>query len=622
AGSHSVKMGGDFRLLGDKSASYGASTGSYNFSGTYSTVRDPGIPSNAGSAADMLLGYFTRASVPLNDKLHGFLKYYSGYVQDDWRVSNKFTINYGIRLERETGLIEENNRFSVDFDKTAVSPLNSQVNLIDPVTGARRQILGGLVYAGVNGAATEQGNLPDVTVAPRVGLVYSIDDNTVVRGGWGLFYAPYNYGAAGTTSWGQIGYSATTQTTNPAGTPVYRLSDPFPNGLTQPTRNSLGLLTGTGADITLVDPTHGQPRVQQYSVDFQRALPGAVNLSLGYTGLKSDNMSWGSSVNINQLDPKYQSLLASTSTKVPNPFLGIADAGQFANSSTLSVGQLLRPFPQFDDVTMSHVMGAHSLYHAAIFQVNKRSTTWWGGRFSYTWSRLTDNQFGGGNYYSSAPGLMNVYQILPDSSYYDPEGDYGRSLMDSPHKIVIAPSFSLPFGQGRTFLSDSRIGDILLGGWTLTPVVTFSSGFPMGVSQQVSTSYNFLMGGSTRPNIVPGVDFLLPGDITDRIRENLKDNIWYNKEAFSLSPVNTFGNSGRRLPGVLSPWRNNVNLSIGKSFRTGGRTNASLRAEILNVFNQVVWAAPSSTFGSSSFGQVNNQANNMRMVQFSLRFQF
>ena len=132
-----------------------------------------------------------------------------------------------------------------------------------------------------------------------------------------------------------------------------------------------------------------------------------------------------------------------------------------------------------------------------------------------------------------------------------------------------------------------------------------------------------LFGGTPRPNLVPGQDLLVSGNITDRITANTTDNLYFNKAAFSTPAVNTFGNAPRALPDVLSPWRNNVDLSVSKTVKTGGHTNASIRLEVLNMFNIVQWAAPvSSVFGNSSFGQINNQANNMRMVQFTFRFQF
>jgi hypothetical protein len=254
--------------------------------------------------------------------------------------------------------------------------------------------------------------------------------------------------------------------------------------------------------------------------------------------------------------------------------------------------------------------GAHSMYHAAIVQLRKRVTGLWGGQVSYTFSRLTDNQFGESNYYSSNPSLQNNYVVIPGSPYYNPDAEYGRSLLDSPHKLVVAPTLNGP--------ADGW----LAGGWSVTTVVTLQSGFPMGVTQNQTTT-PFLFGGTQRPNIVPGAGLLVDGDITDRIRANVDDNLYFNKGAFAAAPANQFGNAPRTLPGVLSPWRNNVDLSISKRVKTGGTTIASARIEVLNVFDTVQWAAPASAaFGNAAFGQIRNQANNMRMMQFTFRFAF
>jgi hypothetical protein len=618
-GEHNVKMGGDFRIIGVTSTNYGNSTGTYSFTGGFS----------GNALADLLLGYPQNTSnIPLSASLDGFVRYFSGYLQDDWRVNNKLTVNYGIRLERETGLQERGNQITVNFDQTAVNPLNSMVNFVDPITKQPRQLLGGLIFAGQNGAPTVQGNQPAIKPAPRAGAVYSLNDKTVLRGGWGLYFAPWNYAAAGTTGWGQMGFSSQTNVPQPTTVPTVSMSNPFPTGLIQPTGNSLGLLTGAGGDVYFVDPNKGAPRVQQYSIDLQRELPGGVSVGIGYSGLTGSNMSWGGSsnalININQIDPKYQSQLTTTSTLVPNPFFGVAAAGTLSTRSTIEVGQLLRPFPEFGNVYQQQSTGAHSQYHAMILQARKRTTGLWGGTFSYTYSRLSDNQFGESNYYSSNPGVQNYYTVIPGSAYYNPDLEYGRSLLDSPHKVVIAPLVNLPFGKGQKYLSTSTLGDALLGGWTVTTAITLQSGFPIGVTQNL-TSQSFLYGSQTnqRPNIVPGQDFLVGGDITDRISANVNDNLFYNKGAFSNAAGNQFGDSPRMLPGVLSPWRNNVDLGVSKQVRTGGGTSAQFRMEVLNMFNIVQWAAPaSSAVGNSSFGQINNQANNMRMVQFTVRFQF
>lgn len=615
-GSHSFKAGGDYRRLGATSTNFGASTGSYTFTGTYS----------GNALADLLLGYPQSGNVPLNVSLDGYVNYFAGFAQDDWHVNDRLTLNYGVRFERETGMREADNQQVVDFDTAAVSPLNATANVIDPLTGARRTLLGGLVYAGVNGAPVEQGNQPAVKIAPRIGAVYSLTPKTVVRGGWGLYYTPWNYSAAGTTGWGQIGYSATTAIQQTQGTPTISMSNPFPAGLVQPSGSNNGLLTGTGGDVYFVDPDKGAGKAYQYSADVQRELPMDMNLTFGYTGLTGRDLGWGGSsntlINMNQLDPKYQSLaIGETLSQVPNPFLGVAGAGQFASRTTIEKGQLLRPYPQFGNVYMQQSTGAKSQYHAGFVQLRKRSTGLWGGNFSYTYSRLNDNQYGQSNYYSSSPGLQNEYTVIPGSAYYNPDAEYGRSLLDSPHKVVIAPTVNLPFGEGKKWAQEG-LANVLLGGWSVTTVVTYQSGFPIGVSQNV-TGTQFLLGGTLRPNVVDGQDVLVAGDITDRIRASTSDNLILNKAAFSATALNRFGNAPRVLPGVYSPWRNNVDLSVSKDVPTGGRTSASVRIEVLNVFNQVQWASPASTaFGNSSFGQITNQANNMRMVQFTFKFSF
>jgi hypothetical protein len=405
------------------------------------------------------------------------------------------------------------------------------------------------------------------------------------------------------------------------------IDNPFPAGLVKPSGSSLGYLTGVGGSVQFVDPNKGAPRVQQWSADLQRELPMGMSLTLNYTGLKGSNLGWGGTantlININQLDPKYQAYsVAYIQEQVDNPFFGVAGAGQFAAQRTVARGQLLRPFPEFTDIYMMQSTGAHSMYNAGIIQIRKRTTGLWGGNFSYTYSRLNDNQFGQGNYYSAAPLIQNNYEVIPGSAYYNPDLEYGRSLLDSPHKIVLAPTLLLPFGEGKRFLSDSRTGDLLLGGWSVTLAATLQSGFPLGVSQNVNTSNTFLFGGTPRPNLVPGQPILAPGNITDRITASPGDNQYYNLAAFQASPANQFGNAPRTL-GVYSPWRNNFDLSVAKQVHTTRGTAATVRLEVLNMFNIVQWAAPaSSAFGNSAFGQINTQANNMRMVQFTLRFQF
>jgi hypothetical protein len=274
---------------------------------------------------------------------------------------------------------------------------------------------------------------------------------------------------------------------------------------------------------------------------------------------------------------------------------------------------------------MTQSTGAKSQYNAGIITIRKRSNGLWGGSFSYTYSRLNDNQFGQGNYYSSGAGLQNNYEVVPGSAYYNPDDLYGRSILDSPHKIVISPTVNLPFGEGRKWLNHGGVMAAIVGGWSVNVSTTLQAGFPIGVTQQVTSvnSNNFLFGGTVRPNIVPGVPFIIP-DITQRITNSVNgsDNLILNAAAFSTSANNQFGNEPRLLPDAYSPWRNNTDLGVNKTVGLPWNTHAQIRAEVLNLFNQVQWAAPGTTFGGGSFGQVSSQANNARMVQFTVRYTF
>ena len=590
-----------------------------HFTGTFS----------GNALADLLLGYPQSGNIPLEHQLDGYVHYYSGYAQDDWRVSDRLTLNYGLRLEHETGLTERNNQITVNFDQNAVNPLNNVVKFIDPITGQPRTLLGGLIFAGVNGAPTVQGNQPAVKPAPRVGAVYSFNDKTVLRGGWGLYCAPWNYPAAGTTGWGQIGYSATTNIQQPTGVPTITMSNPFPDGLVPTSGKTSGTSDRRRRRRLLHRSEQGRAAGAAVLGRPPARVAEGMTLTVGYTGLTGSNLSWGgttdTSININQIDPKYQTLTqAQMSALVPNPFFGVAAAGPFASRQTIETGQLLRPFPQFGNVNMNQSTGAHSQYHAAIFQLRKRATGIWGGDFSYTYSRLNDNQF----------GRATTIRARPDSRTTTRSFRARRTTTRMPNT---AAAFSirrtrsssrrlvnLPFGQGKKFLQTAvwRTCSSAAGRSHRSSRSRAGSRSASARTRQARSSCSAARRGRTSSPVSRS-----SRQETSPIgsRANPSDNLFFNKAAFSTSAANTFGNAPRILPGVLSPWRNNVDLSIAKNVRTGASTTVALRLEVLNVLNIVQWAglsATSSAFNNSTFGQITTQANNMRMMQFTIRVGF
>ncbi len=617
AGSHSLKTGADYRVIGVDSLANGQSAGSYTFSGVM--TRASSSAANANAIADLLLGYPSAGTLTLPSQFNQFVRYYAWFVQDDWRVNDRLTLNYGLRLEHETGLAETDNKMVVGFDRSAVSPLNVTIPA-DTVAGTpARQVLGGLQFAGQGGAPSQTGNVPAIKPSPRIGMAFTLNDKTVVRAGYGLFWGPWQSGVQATP-----GYSQTTTLQQDTLLPITSINNPFPGGLTPITGNRLGLLTGTSSAITFIDPDRTAPRVHQYSVDMQRQLPGDMSIGVTYMGSLGRSLTWGGTgagaVNINQVDPRYLSLGTRLLDQVPNPFFGNAAAGSFATRPTLARNQLLRPFPQFDNVNMIYSTRAKSKYGAAVVSVTKRASGWWGGRFSYTYSRLYDNQFGQGNYYSGSPGILDNYTAIPWSDSFDPDAEYGRSLLDSPHKLALSPILRLPFGQGQRWLS-SGVGDLLAGGWTVSFVIQLQSGFPIGVSQ--NTNNTNLLGAGQRPNVVPGVDPQTPGSITDRLKTNPGDDLYLNAAAFTLAPPGTFGNAPRLLEGVYSPWRNSTDMAVSKDVRFGGSRRLNIRVDVINLFNNPWYVALGSVaHGNANFGRVTAQANYSRTMQVTGRFSF
>jgi hypothetical protein len=660
-GTHTFKVGADFRKLGIDTYIPGNSNGVFTFTPefTSSTGTNASDPLSGNAFASYLLGYpsgnsNSLAALTTTTAANIYTYYFGGYAQDDWRVNSKLTVNYGLRLERENGVAEQNNAFSVGFNPTATTS-NSIFNVTipaDPIAGtSARTVAGGLLYAGVNGNPTTQGNPPKVKASPRVGLVYSLDSKTVIRGGYGLFWAPYNYVAPSPTSnnYGQDGYTFNTSSPQTAGTPTVSLTNPFPTGVLQPVGNTLGAATGAGQTIAFVDQNRGAPRVQQYSVDFQRELGHDMAFQVSYVGSRGDNLGLGGSagvaaVNINMLDPKYLALGSATLTQaVPNPFFGIVTTGPLA-AATIPRWRLLVPYPQYQQVQDDQLTEGISRYNAAIVEWTKRVTHGWGGRISYTYSHLMDNQWGETNFYSNDSALpLNPYNYNPyapactgnnNAACYNPMAEYSTSLLDVPHRLIIAPIVELPFGKGKRWGNESRMADLLVGGWVFAMVGNFQSGFPINLQQSDNTG-GILAGYAQRPNIVSGVAPNCSGDYAACLASaDHPAATWVNPAAFSLVPSlatcitggvsNCFGNTPRTLTTVRTPTQENVDLSMMKNLRVAGTRTIQLKFEVLNLFNRVTMRGntTSNNLSSSTFEQWNQQSGFQRMLQFMARFQF
>ena len=202
-GTHTLKFGGSFRRIGVETLDLFFGAGSFDFSQDFTQGPDPlGPDRGTGDAlASLLLGVPDRGFIEVPTANDFFVNYFAGFVQDDWRVSSNVVLNLGLRVEYETGLQEKNNAFTVGFDRETPWP-------VQPVEGMT--LRGGLMYAGVGGNPTQQGDPTAVKLGPRAGVSWSLDDRTVIRGGYGLFWSPPQMGFPSTSNYGTIGYTGRT----------------------------------------------------------------------------------------------------------------------------------------------------------------------------------------------------------------------------------------------------------------------------------------------------------------------------------------------------------------------------------------------------------------------------
>ncbi len=381
----------------------------------------------------------------------------------------------------------------------------------------------------------------------------------------------------------------------------------------QPVGSSLGLLTGVGGTIDFIDQDKGTPRVHQYSIDVQHELRGAVALTIGYAGATGRDLGFGGTanvaININQIDPTLARQLypapgggwdvAKLREDVPNPFFGVAQAGALAAAPTISRGQLLRPFPQFGDVNMREsTKGGRRQYHAVTAGVDKRlDASGWGGRFSYTWSRMKDNQFGEINLYGTGTAAPQNNDDL--------DAEYSLSSFDAPPRLVAAPIV--------------RFG----GGWTASAIVELMSGPPLNAVLSGGTSgVNLALGGGVQRPDLAG-DPNTPGGDTGRVSTSVNQNArWFDAAAFANPGPGRYGTAPRTIGSARYRFRKNVDFALSRDFRLGSHQSAQIRVEILNVTNTPKFGGAANAIDLSSFGRVTDQLGFSRIWQLSFRYSF
>jgi len=567
-------------------------TTNFNFDSTFTAGPDPTsiTPNTGNSIASLMLGTPTggcpssctgvAVSQISRAWLHGM------YLQDDWRVTQKLTLNLGIRWEIERPVTDRHDRLST-FNYSAVNPISSEVG---------QDYLGQVEFA--SSGRRGQYDTSYKHFAPRVGFAYQVMPKLVMRGGYGIFF-PRSYPGVpviqGYTS--DTPYIASTNGVGPCDGCM--LSNAFPDGLVPVVGNSSGGLTNVGFDTAAVSRNRKTYYDQQWMYGFQYAPTPNDVIDLTYVGNHSVHVVT-SGLNLNQLDPKYFSMGDALDTLVPNPFFDhITASGCGLANPTVQQGQLLKPYPEFCSVNEQNVPAGDGRYNAFDLNYTHRVSHGLTLLASYTFSKFLNN-VGGPTTWASASSnfsenIRNVYNLAAEKSV-----DSG----DITHSFVLSYVYEIPVGKGKKFGGGMNgVLNAIVGDWQTTGVATFKGGFPLRIN--VNNLNEF--GPGQNVNVVGDYHIANPGRTQ-----------WFNTAAFEQAAKWELGDAPRYFSDLRSPGFNNWDLSIQKYFPVHESVRFQFRLDMFNAFNHTNFYKPDTTFGSGTFGTLTG-AFSPRTMQAALK---
>lgn len=560
-GNHSIKFGGEFRYGRNDDTNRNRPGGQFSFNDV----------ATGHALAALLLGWTQAARIDASMPIRSRMNSQGAFVQDDWRVTRNFTLNYGLRWDMDTPRFEAFDNRQNSFDRSAINPVSGTPGIV--------------TFSGRNGLSKYAHNFDANNFGPRVGFAWRIGDNWVMRGGGAIVYQG-SYDQA-TPIVANLGFSVQADYVSPDNglTPARILQEGIPP-FSLPTEADL--TPGFGA-VPLGQPAtnaleffepHNRRNgyLETFNFNLQRQLPWQMLIEIGYLGT---------------LGHKLPSTAVFTINQVPDELLGPGNA------------QLRRPFPQFSNVSVHSATIGNSSYHGMNVRFDKRLSNGLQFGGNYTWSRNIDdlesrNELGG----AAGNGFMNVY---------DRRHDRGLSGNHITHRFIANTVYELPIGRGRP-ADLGGLGNSIAGGWTIGYIGEFRSGSPMGVIEQVNRTNSF--SPSNRPNVVG--DPNLPGG---RSRAEYTE-MWFDINAFAEPAQFTFGNAGKTIgygPGAIA-----MDLSLMKNFPIGERFNLQFRGEALNFINKANFGLPNLNRGNNAFGRITGLApgNQARIIQLGLHLKF
>jgi hypothetical protein len=541
-GSHTLKFGVDFRRRQLTIYQTNMGNGRFNFSPALTDSRNP-AGSGGDSAASMLLGYPTSIGHDYTFPFPGIrLNEYGLYAADDWRMTRKLTVNYGLRWDYFSPPSEELNRWA-NFN---------------PTTGT-------MDVAGRNGVSMTAGVLPfRKDWGPRVGFAYQALPNTVVRGGFGLFYNASGSEALNMRLARNIPFGLTSSVSPGDITPGTTVSQGFP---ALPTVNFALADNPTGSQSS-ISPAFRPSYAEQFNLGVEQEI-APLNMVLKLSGVGNLGRRIYNTYNINQAIP------GPTALNTRRPLFAIN--------------------PNISDVNYAASNGIGD-YYALQFVADKRVSHGLSAQLGYAWGHSIDDtplEFSGG---AAGPTPQDPRFLRAERS---------NSIFDQRQRLTLTYLWVLPFGKGQRFMDRGGPANFLLGGWQTNGLLFTQSGLYFSPVLGTSTTNT---GTSSRPNISGTVTY--PRTFTN----------WFSASAYSTPAQYTYGNAGRN--SLIGPGRTNFDMSVFKSFPVHEQTLFQFRFETFNVFNHPQFGYPNATVGTAQVGSITSVVGNPRNLQASLQFQF
>ena len=658
-GRHTIKTGFEQRQFLNNFGQPSNPTGFFYFPQNITGVSPTDTTGQGNSFADLLLGYGDpgMSSLTILPSVADKSWETAFYVQDDFKLTPRLTLNLGLRYEWSIPYTERFNhqQYSDFTGNTGIAvPLPSALN---PSVTTPTTLLGTTLFVGQGGFGR---HLPvaNKNFAPRLGFAYSFDQKTVIRGGAGIYYGlnpATNFQFPGTA------FSATGNvlfTQDNFNTRFATLDNPFPNGLPAPERMIYGNNPNWGFSNSnnLGTEEARNAQIYQWNFGIQRLLPGEITIGIDYSASRANHLPWGgdnvtTTRNLNflssavraeisaqqhALDPNCDQdgcVTAYLTQLVNNPFqpLFTQVPGQPAplfnqpaslyTQSQIPLIDLLHPFPQFDgSFTGLPNLGANSFYNSMQIRFQKRANHYVSFEGNYTLSKATDDSSAGFNAFVGTLNAGNVQQL--DQLKLE----HGLSANDATHRFVLATIVDFPVGRGRWIGRDlNPFLDAIIGRWSGSVLMTFQSGQPLAFSTAEGANGLFI-DGNQRPNILCGAGQLASGISYHQAAANGLNGSGnpsvFNTSCFAFPGDETPGNASRYIPTLRTDGIHNVDLSFTKEYTIREGMTLQVRGEFFNFTNTPRFAAPNTIVDSGSFGTVTGTANSPRHTQIGVRFQF